>query len=133
MQPAQLNKLMEQSADDAVVTASQQANVTLDYSEDNVASVDKAIAEILQRFPQESQEDKAVFTICNIFGAYLGEVFKKYNGGEWRYDDSDANAPSIFLKVGEHTFAFAGICYEKLVKNHSVSVSKYYEQAKNNI
>ena len=129
MQPAQLNELMEQSAEDAVVTARQQANINLDYSEDSLDLVDRAIAEILRQFPEESQEDKAVFTICNIFGAYLGEVFKKHNGGAWEYNDSDANAPSIYLRVKDHTFAFAGICYEKLVKNQNVSVAKYYQEA----
>ena len=129
MQPSQLNDLMEQSAQDAVATASEQAGFSLDFSEDSIQLVDKTIAEILHKFPDESQEDKAVFTICNIFGAYLGEVFKKHHGGEWQYSDADANAPSIYLKVNEHSFAFAGICYEKLVKNHSISVAKYYEQA----
>ncbi|MEM0911117.1 MAG: hypothetical protein AAGJ37_09090 [Pseudomonadota bacterium] len=131
MQPSQLNELMEQSAEDAVVTASQQANVTLDYSEGGLNLVDTAISEILRLFPDESQEDKSVFTICNIFGAYLGEVFKKHHGGEWEYNDTDANAPSIYLRVNDNTYAFAGICYEKLVKNPNVSVAKYYQQALN--
>ena len=132
MQPSQLNDLMQQSARDAVATASEQANISLDYSEDSVRLVDKTIAEILKKFPEESQEDKAVFTICNIFGAYLGEVFKKHHGGQWQYHDEDVNAPSIYLNVDERSYAFAGICYEKLVKNHSISVSKYYEQAHKN-
>ena len=76
--------------------------------------------------------DEAVFTICNIFGAYVGEILKAQLDGEWIYDQSNPKAPAVFLQVGENTYALAGICYERLVNDSQISVFAYYEQALGN-
>ena len=73
-----------------------------------------------------------MFTICNIFGAYVGEILKAQLDGEWIYDQSNPQAPAVFLRVGTNTYALAGICYERLVNDSQVSVHSYYEQALEN-
>ena len=53
-------------------------------------------------------------------------------GGSWRYDESDKTAPYVVLDVGEYSYAFAGICYERLVNDSQITVFAYYEQALSN-
>jgi hypothetical protein len=83
----------------------------------------------LDTFNAQALEDKAVFTICNIYGAYIGEVFRTLAGGQWQYNLQDEEAPTIMLMYQDKTFAFAGICYERLVNDSNVSVQRYFSQA----
>ncbi|MFC3120636.1 hypothetical protein [Agaribacter flavus] len=129
MEQSELDKLMKCSAEDAVSTAQLELAITLDYSPDSIQYVDKAILGFLDKFSHVALEDKAVFTLCNIFGAYIGEVFKKLANGTWIYATDKSDAPSIYMKVDEHTFAFAGVCFEKLVRNQNVSIESYFANA----
>lgn len=132
MQQQELEVLMKDSAANAVETAQSEFSVTLDYTRDSVKLVDDVILMFVEKFQDRALEDTAVFTICNIYGAYLGEVFKKQVGGAWRYDDSNPDAPYVLLDVGDNSYAFAGICYERLVNDSQISVYNYFEQALHN-
>ena len=129
MSPDELNKLMSDCAKDAAVTAADEFNIVLDNSPERVALVDDVLLSFVDKYHDLALEDEAVFTICNIFGAYIGEILKAQLDGEWIYDQSNPKAPSVFLKVGENTYALAGICYERLVNDSQISVFAYYEQA----
>ena len=129
MSPDELNKLMSDCAKDAAVTAADEFNIVLDNSPESVALVDDVLLSFVDKYHDLALEDEAVFTICNIFGAYIGEILKAQLNGEWIYDQSNPKAPSVFLKVGENTYALAGICYERLVNDSQISVFAYYEQA----
>ncbi|MBD3584597.1 hypothetical protein HHX48_02470 [Salinimonas sp. HHU 13199] len=129
MQQQELEVLMKDSAANAVETAQSEFSVSLDYSTQSIRLVDDVILMFLEKFQDKALEDTAVFTICNIYGAYLGEVFKKQVGGTWRYDDSDPEAPFVLLDVGENSYAFAGICYERLVNDSQISVYNYFDLA----
>jgi hypothetical protein len=94
--------------------------------------VDDILLSFVDKYHDLALEDEAVFTICNIFGAYVGEILKAQLDGEWIYDQSNPKAPAVFLKVGENTYALAGICYERLVNDSQISVNSYYEQALDN-
>lgn len=129
MSPDELNKLMSDCAKDAAVTAADEFNIVLDNSPESVALVDDVLLSFVDKYHDLALEDEAVFTICNIFGAYIGEILKAQLNGEWIYDQSNPKAPSVFLKVGDNTYALAGICYERLVNDSQISVFAYYEQA----
>jgi len=120
---------MSDCAKDAAVTAADEFNIVLDNSPESVALVDDVLLSFVDKYHDLALEDEAVFTICNIFGAYIGEILKAQLDGEWIYDQSNPKAPTVFLKVGENTYALAGICYERLVNDSQISVFAYYEQA----
>ncbi|WP_334060527.1 hypothetical protein [Alteromonas sp. S005] len=132
MSPDELNKLMADCAKDAVATAADEFEIVLDNSPDSVTLVDDILLSFVDKYHDLALEDEAVFTICNIFGAYVGEILKAQLDGQWIYDQSNPKAPSVFLKVGENTYALAGICYERLVNDSQISVNSYYEQALGN-
>ncbi|MDY6976106.1 MAG: hypothetical protein SVW51_07710 [Pseudomonadota bacterium] len=132
MSPDELNKLMADCAKDAVATAADEFEIVLDHSPASVKLVDDILLSFVDKYHDLALEDEAVFTICNIFGAYVGEILKAQLDGQWIYDQSNPKAPSVFLKVGENTYALAGICYERLVNDSQISVNSYYEQALGN-
>ena len=132
MSPEELNTLMQDCAKDAVVAAQQEFDIVLNNTPESVALVDDILLSFIDKYHDQALEDQAVFTICNIFGAYVGEIVKTQLDGEWVYDQTDPNAPTVFLKVGDNTYAFAGICYERLVNDSQISVNAYYQQALSN-
>ncbi len=76
MSPDELNKLMADCAKDAVVTAADEFEIVLDHSPASVKIVDDILLSFVDKYHDLALEDEAVFTICNIFGAYVGESFK---------------------------------------------------------
>ena len=129
MEQAELDSLMQVSAVDAAKTAQQEFEIELDFTVDSIARVDDILLGFVDKYHDKALEDSAVFTICNIFGAYLGECYKKVGGGSWLYDATDPKAPFVLLEVGTFSYAFAGICYERLVNDSAISVKAYFDQA----
>lgn len=127
MEQAELNQLMSSSAADAVKITAEEFNITLDYSVASISLLDDVLLSFIDRYQEEAQTDQALFTLANIYGAYMGEVYKKEYGGEWYLADSETS--SVMLTLGEKSFAFAGICYERLAKDQKTSVLKYFALA----
>jgi hypothetical protein len=129
MNQNELNELMQDSAQNAIESTKNEFDVVLDRSLDSISKVDDVLLSFLDKYQDSALEDQAVFTLCNIYGAYVGEVFKQRVGGTWRYDDSDEKAPYVVLDYNGHSYAFAGICYERLVNDSTISVKAYFEKA----
>ena len=128
----ELNQLMADSAQNAISTTQDEFNLTLNGSAESVETVDDILLSWLGRYKDQALEDKAVFTLCNIYGAYVGEVFKSLVGGEWSYDEANPDAPYVVLEYAGKSYAFAGICYQRLVNDSEISVKKYFDQAISN-
>ncbi len=132
MNQDELDQLMADSAQNAIETTLDEFNLELNGSPESVALVDDVILSWIDKYKDQALEDTAVFTICNIYGAYVGEIFRQLVGGNWRYDDSDKDAPYVVLEYSGKSYAFAGICYQRLVNDSQVSVNNYFEQAVQN-
>jgi hypothetical protein len=128
----ELENLMADSAHNAIVATREEFGIELDNSVDSVALVDEVILKWLERYKDKSLENNAVFTLCNLYGAYVGEIFRKLVGGHWHYDQSNPDTPYVVLEYAGHTYAFAGICYQRLVNDSQISVKNYFDQAVSN-
>jgi hypothetical protein len=129
MTSAELTDLMIDSAQNAITTTEEEFNLILDGSVQSIDLVDDVILSWLGRYKDQVLEENAVFTICNIYGAYIGEIFRNKVGGNWAYDESNPDAPYVVLNYAGSTYAFAGICYQRLVNDSQISARSYYDQA----
>ncbi|MBU3022987.1 hypothetical protein [Aestuariibacter sp. A3R04] len=129
MQQSELATLMTECAADAIKTAQEEFNIELNGEANSVPLIDDILLSFLDKYHDSALEDSAVFTICNVYGAYIGECYRNIAGGQWRYDESNPDAPFVVLDVGERSYAFAGICYERLVNDSNISVAEYFNQA----
>ncbi len=127
IQGNELAELMQQSAEDAKNFAKQEFDIELDGSVDSLERVDQLISKTSLKI--KSEDEKAIFTISTILGAYVGEIFRLNHGGEWIYDTSNPEAPAVFLKFNNLTFAFPGIVYQRLMQEPNVSVCLYFKEA----
>lgn len=129
MDQLELANLMKETSLDAVANAREQLGIELDFSNESVAHIDVLITHYLDNYQSQTLDQKTIFTVCHMFGSYIGEVFKRAAGGHWVYDNSDPEAPNVLLHYQDKSFAFAGICYERLIKDSNVSVKKYFDLA----
>ena len=125
----ELNELMRDSAKNAVVTTREEFGINLDFSAESVELVDKAISKWIDKYKGKTIEDEMVFTLSNIYGAYIGEVFREIIGGQWIYDETDPDAPHLLLEYGAQTFSFAGTCYQRLINDPDISTLNYFLKA----
>ncbi|MDN4500958.1 hypothetical protein QX776_00940 [Alteromonadaceae bacterium BrNp21-10] len=132
MTQEELNQLMADSAQNAILTTKDEFSIELDNSTDSIAVIDDVLLSWIEKYKDQALEDQAVFTLCNIYGAYVGEIFKNVVGGNWQYDESNPDAPYIVLEYAGKTYAFAGICYQRLVNDSQISVKSYFDLAVGN-
>jgi hypothetical protein len=132
MTSSELAELMTDCAQNAVLTTADEFKVDLDGSEQSIQLVDDVILSWLEKYKSQVLEADAVFTLCNIYGAYVGEIFRKKVGGDWNYDESNPDAPYVVLNYAGSSYAFAGVCYQRLVNDSQVSLKHYFEQALTN-
>ncbi|WP_432453517.1 MULTISPECIES: hypothetical protein [unclassified Agarivorans] len=117
-----VQELMRSSAEDALKYSIDNFSVNLDYSIDSVGLVD----DIIQEIGQGHILDQDLFTLSYIYGAYLGEVYKRKRQGEWTFvEETDSEPPQVFFKDGDKTFAFPSKVYHVLSKTHEESLIEY--------
>lgn len=129
MQLQQLSKLMQAAAQDAVRYAAEEHQITLDNSLASLAQVDVILSELHQRELAQKHSAEMIFTLCNILGAYIGEVFIAASGGHWQQNQVDSSAPFIYVQYHDKEFPFASTCYYKITQDNSVSLKNYVKQA----
>ena len=133
MNQVEITQLMEESSVDAVNYINEEYGIQLDFSLESISQIDRVLLWSVAKLKDQAKKEDFIFVICNMLGAYVGETFRKHIGGEWLYDETDPNAPTVLLSFSSHTFAFPGICYQKLVNDINTSVRKYFELAISNV
>ena len=85
---------MKRQADGCVEGALKFWGETLDFSPRSLAVLDRLVA---TRF-KTNESDDTIHTSVQAFGAYVGEVVRRYAGGEWH--DEQMQGQPVLLNVG---------------------------------
>ena len=86
--------MMAAYAGDAVNHAKAACGITLDYSPDSVRQVENVLEQLYSAMPRgflarlfgKRPSDGDVWSICKMYGGYIGEVVRRAGGGEWVLD-----------------------------------------------
>ena len=73
---------MAADADDAAQLAASHFDVSLDYTESSVATIERMVDDVEYSLPG-GRSPENVSLLCRLWGAYIGEVFRRNLGGEW--------------------------------------------------
>ena len=128
MNTEELNQLMKQLQGDAVVFAKNDYDLQLTSDVADISKVDTIISALKER-NSASFKDKELFTLSNVFGAYVGEVVRNAVGGSWLYDTSDEQAPAVRLIIDSSDHPFASVIYQHLTGSPDVSIQDYAQNA----
>jgi hypothetical protein len=129
MQPNEISTLMQGAANDAVSYVAEQHQQQLDFSLASLEQIDTVLATLHQQQQQQRHSAELLFTLSNILGAYIGEVFIANYGGFWLNNTADNAAPYISVQLSDKEFPFASVCYHKITQDNSISTADYVKQA----
>jgi|JI7StandDraft_1071085.scaffolds.fasta_scaffold00852_11 hypothetical protein len=129
---AELAVLMADSANDAITYAAEEHHVLLDLTAQSLDSVEQLLTKLALQHQERRFSDAVLFTLANIFGAYLGQVFVGVVGGKWQQQQTDDDSPYVTLSYNGKDFPLASLCYHKLAKDRSINVRDYLAKAMSN-
>ncbi|GHG70049.1 hypothetical protein GCM10010919_20430 [Alishewanella longhuensis] len=132
MQSQELSDLMQASAQDAKIYAAEQHQISLEGDLASLSQVDQLLSQLHTAQQTKAHSSEMLFTLCNIMGAYVGEIFIHNVGGHWQSNNIDQTAPYMAVGFGDKEFPFASVCYHKITNDNSISLQAYVQQAKQN-
>jgi hypothetical protein len=108
------NAMMEHFANEAAKWVKQDRGIVLDYSLDSI----KVVEEELERISKEVNRDnpqQGTWGTALGFGAYIGEVFRRSDGGDWAVNHPNGGPQSYPLTIQSNVTIFpVGWCWRRL-------------------
>lgn len=82
---ATVQQVAESYAKDAVNFSSKQFGIELDWSDNSVANVEKALDKLSISYTNENPKptEAQVMSFAKAFGSYIGEVYRRNHGATW--------------------------------------------------
>ncbi len=132
-----VSEQMRALAEKAVAFARDQHQMTLDYSEDSLQLVEGILSKLSADIPKgffrrllgRGPTRNQIEAICQIMGAYVGEVIKRKWDGTWRMDSTFGRPlPALSVLGGEiHP---TNKVWKRLVDGEADNVWAYYQMLK---
>ncbi len=120
---ATTDAMMNHFANEAVKWVKQDRGITLDYSADSIQIIEEELARIHTKdHPKAGQP--GVFGTAMGYGAYVGEVIRRRDGGTWAEDHPVGGTNSYPLKITkpDTTIFPVGWCFNRLVNGEEDNV-----------
>jgi hypothetical protein len=123
-----VQKIAEAYAQDAVDFTRQQFNISLDWSDSSISSVELALAKMHTSFlstnPRPTEEQAMSF--AKGFGSYIGEVYRRNHGGEWGIVNLNGQKfPGLRTKSGTNFWPW-GRALNRIMQGPENNVADYY-------
>ena len=126
-----IGEIASSNAHDAIGTAKELYNVELDFSEESVELVERILAEVSSvltkdGFESQSEWETAMAHHAGLWGSYVGEVFRRHRGGEWKWDDSVPGGAAALVFDGLRVFPIAKV-HKRLLFGTADDVWFYFQ------
>lgn len=125
---------MAACAEQAVATALERFEVTLDYSIESIKDLDRILDRQHQQIPrglsrltQKGPPESTIQASARVWGGYLGEVIRRQWGGQWSLAEEGAYEGSHILSVleGEVQMCPQSKAYKRLKNGSGDNIWKY--------
>jgi hypothetical protein len=130
-QPSVADRMAAYAAD-AVEFAHSRFDVVLDYSPASIAGLETVVARLadakaqglVERLFKKAPTEEQLKKMCEMFGGYLGEVYRREVGGEWAMN---REFDTIGIKRGDEWFFPPAKVSKRLSGKLHDSLVAYYE------
>lgn len=96
--------------------------IDLDYSFDSIKIIEQELARISVEVNRTNPQP-GTFGIAMGYGAYIGEVFRRRDGGTWAVDDPTFGAKSYPLTTRSNSVIYpVGWCWKRLINGEEDNV-----------
>lgn len=100
----------------------QDRNIDLDYSLDSVQVIEQELARISKEV-NKTNPQPGTTGIAMGYGAYIGEVFRRRDGGAWAVDDPTVGPKSYPLTTRSNSVIYpVGWCWKRLINGEEDNV-----------
>lgn len=123
---ASTDEMMIKLATEAVNWVKADRGITLDYSPDSIKIIDEELVRI-QKLNTKFQTKSGYRAMSMSYGAYVGEVIRRSNGGAWA-DKIEGQSGRYLLSIPKYQSIIKPIdwCYQRLTEAEAVSVHQNY-------
>jgi hypothetical protein len=128
-QPLTIAEAMGNYALEAVNLAQAVSKRKLDFSEESVKVVEAILSQLHTELPREKRKPlpEVIDQVCNVYGAYIGEVMRRTMGGEWVLDDKMSPGNKIIsLRLGNTQTCPSAKVYKRIMNGSEDDVWFYY-------
>lgn len=136
MERPTVGDMMAAYAEDAVEHANRMFGITLDYSPKGVGNVETILGKLYDTIPRtflarlfgrRPPTDEDIWSVCKMYGGYIGEVVRRHHGGEWVIDtDVSPGDEVIALQKGGSRMFPPSKVGKRLTNGPEDNVEVYY-------
>ena len=80
---SEIQQIAEASAQQAVGFAQGQLGIILDFSDESIRRLEGSLNRLHSSLKADRPSEEQVFSIAQMLGSYLGEVFRRNHGATW--------------------------------------------------
>lgn len=114
-------------ANDAVALARSVAGCNLDFSEESIRRVEEILGKMHVGLAKANPPREVIEQVCNVYGAYIGEVMRRNEGGDWFLDEKVLPGEKIAaLRVGSLQTSPSAKVFKRIMNGPEDDVWFYY-------
>ncbi len=116
------DEMMVYMAKEATKWVKADRKLDLDYSFESIKTIEEELARLSKDVDKQNPQ-KGTFGTASGYGAYIGEVIRRRDGGNWALDHSTAGQQTFPLSIGSNTVIFpVGWCWKRLTGGETENV-----------
>lgn len=119
----QLQLFVSQSSKQCIHFVQSKFGWVPDYSESCVPRIEDILQLLHLSMRQEKPPEAVVHQMCELFGSYLGETYRRNHGGEW--GTTHDRTPALSFGGGYTSFPWARV-YKRLINGDEDNVHHWY-------
>ena len=124
----QIQTIAEAYAQDAVDFSKSKFGITLDWSDESITEVERALelmhSSFMNTSPRPTEEQAMSF--AKGYGSYIGEVYRRNHGAEWGLVDMDGQKfPGLKTESGVNFWPW-GRALNRIMEGSENNISHYY-------
>jgi hypothetical protein len=116
------NEMMVFAAGEATKWVKKDRGIDLDYSLESTRIIEEELDRISKNV-NKTNPPQGTFGLAMAYGAYVGEVFRRRDGGSWAIDDPKGGAKTYPLTTRSNTVIFpVSWCWKRLINGEEDNV-----------
>ncbi len=125
-----LNERIEEQVQEAVKITDAYFFTDLDFSPESLEKIEELFEDVNSSWPY-GENPESISKFSNLWGCYLGEVFRRHHGGEWSiWEDSSGKTLALSSTNTDMTIFPLDKVHKRFVNGPEDSIWAYYRVMK---
>ena len=122
-----IGKIAEDFALDAIDFASSELDINLNWSDESIKHVEHILSIFHDQLHETKLSDSKLTMFAQMFGSYLGEVYRRNHTAEWGMVTSKGDSIPGMQTSNKQCFLPWGRAIDRIVKGPENNIWDYYQ------